>query len=178
MARAWATPPAGPTIGRCNGTNLIAESSRSTKTHVHLPGGVDIATCTSEYDGDTWIGRRTRCPPIQRPPQAPGTAAATSKKDLNVRIPFGSSVNSSSSLTIAAVFGIGGPARKLNRKQRLQGQRNGQLAGRRRTTGSILRGTNRPSPSVPDNLPFSTIGLPRRMVVVGHPSTGQPSQGL
>src|SRR5580698_7610765 len=53
-----------------------------------------------------------------------------------------------------------------------------QLAGRRSTTGSILRATSRPSLSVPDNWPFSTMTLPRRIVVVGHPSTDQPSHGL
>src|SRR5690242_4265343 len=56
-----------PTRGRCNSTNLIAENSRGTKKTVHLLGGVDIATCTGEYDVDTWIRRRTRCPPNRIP---------------------------------------------------------------------------------------------------------------
>jgi hypothetical protein len=41
-----------------------------------------------------------------------------------------------------------------------------------------LRGTSRPSSSVPNNWPLSTMTLPRKIVVVGHPSTDQPSHGL
>ncbi len=42
-------------------TNLTAEQLARYEDTVHLLGGVDMATCTSEYEGDTWIGRRTRC---------------------------------------------------------------------------------------------------------------------
>src|SRR5690606_17708829 len=28
----------------------------------HLLGGTEMATCTSEYEGNEWIGKRQRCP--------------------------------------------------------------------------------------------------------------------
>ena len=42
--------------------HLTAEQLALYEDTVHLLGGVEMATCTSEYDGNTWVGHRTRCP--------------------------------------------------------------------------------------------------------------------
>ena len=55
---------------------------------------------------------------------------------------------------------------------------NDQQAGRRRTAGSIRRGTSCPSPAAPSTRPRSAITRPRSSVVTGQPDTAQPSQGL
>lgn len=53
-------------------TNLTAEQVAQYEDTVHLLGGVEMATCTSEYNANTWIGRRTRCPFYTGAPEGAG----------------------------------------------------------------------------------------------------------
>lgn len=57
---------------RFGATNLTAEQVAQYEDTVHLLGGVEMATCTSEYDANTWTGRRTRCPFYTGAPEGAG----------------------------------------------------------------------------------------------------------
>ena len=70
------------------------------------------------------------------------------------------------------------PTPPAGSRPRVEVRRQARSAGgRRRSTGSIRRGTSWPSPGWPRSRPRSAITWPRSSVVTGQPDTVQPSHG-